>query len=106
MNEGLSLEEAEKRLQWYDKKYGPYIDKKGLHNFKNLFRRPTMYEWVILFMLLLTLFLSWAYAEDTKVCREFVSKSIAENTGIQKAINSTEYVPINLTLNNQLLNND
>lgn len=73
MNEGLSLEEYKKRLSWYDKKYGPYIEKRGLHNFKNLFRMPNLYELVIFFMLLLSLFITWAYNEDTKTAREMVN---------------------------------
>lgn len=106
MNEGLSLEEASKRLQWYDKKYGPYIEKRGLHNYKNLFRKPTMYEWIILLMLSLTLFIAWAYNEDTTVCKQFVARSIAESNAIKTITNSTEYTPLNITLNNQNSNSE
>ena len=28
----LSTEEQEKRLKWYEKNYGPYIEKRGLGN--------------------------------------------------------------------------
>ncbi|MFW6130035.1 MAG: hypothetical protein ACOC56_02550 [Atribacterota bacterium] len=48
------------------------IEKRGLHNWKNLFRKPNFYEWVILFMLIMVLFMTWAYQRDTKVCREFL----------------------------------
>jgi len=36
-----------------------------LHNWKNLFRKPTLYECIILVMLILALFMWWAYSIDT-----------------------------------------
>lgn len=61
----MEKEELEKRLKWYEKKFGPYIEKRGLHNWKNLFRWPTMYEWVIFGMIILSLFMYWAWNHDT-----------------------------------------
>lgn len=49
------------------------IEKRGLHNWKNLFRKPTLYEWVILFMLIMALFIAWAYQNDTSLCREVLN---------------------------------
>ena len=70
----LPRHELLKRVLWYEKKYPPYIEKKGLHNWKNLFRKPTLYECVILIMLLMALFMWWAYSHDMEVCREIVEE--------------------------------
>ncbi|GAG84749.1 unnamed protein product [marine sediment metagenome] len=86
-NENLSKEELEKKASWYEKKYGPYIEKKGLHNWKNLFRKPTLLEYIILFMLLMGLFMTWAYIEDTAICREIVNNPVV--------FCSSQSVPIN-----------
>lgn len=87
MNEGLlDLEEAKKRLNWYEKKYGPYIERRGLHNFKNLFRMPNLYEWTILFMLFLTLFGAYAYKMDIQTCREFINRTITDQENIDKIV--------------------
>lgn len=66
----LSQEELEKRIQWYEKRYGPYIEKRGFHNWKNLFRWPNTYEWTILAMLLMSLFIAFAYQSDVKSCQD------------------------------------
>ena len=70
----LSKEELEERINWYEKKYGPYIEKKGIHNWKNLFRKPTLNEWVILILMITGLFMGWAYSRDTALCRETIEK--------------------------------
>lgn len=56
--------ELMKRVYFYEKKYGPYIEKKGLHNWRNLFRKPTLYEWVILVMILMAVFMGLAYSSE------------------------------------------
>ena len=66
----INLEEANRRLEWYSKKYGPYIEKRGLKNLGNLFRKPTLNEWIILFMIFMGLIIAWAYNHDTKACRD------------------------------------
>lgn len=68
----LSREELEKRLNWYSNKYGPYIQKRGLHNWKNLFRKPNLQEWIILIMITMAMFIGWAYNHDISQCREFL----------------------------------
>ena len=70
----IPRQELENQLAWYNKKYGPYIKNKGLHNWKNLFRAPTMYEWVILAMLVLSLFIAWAYQRDIAVCQDYIKQ--------------------------------
>jgi len=64
----LPKEIMKSRLEWYTKKYGPYIGNRGAHNWKNLFRKPTMLEWTILFMLVMGLFAAWAYKTDMQAC--------------------------------------
>jgi len=66
----LTKEELEKRLGWYDKKFGPYIGKRGVHNWKNLFRKPSFTDWVIMFMLVMALFIAWAYQHDIALCQQ------------------------------------
>lgn len=46
--------------------------KRGLHNWRNLFRKPNLLEWTILFMLIMVLFITWAYQRDTALCRELI----------------------------------
>lgn len=63
----------QKRLEWYEKRYGPYIEKRGLHNWKNLFRKPTLQELTILFMIILTCISAYAYSYDVKECKTTLS---------------------------------
>lgn len=88
----ISREELERRLKWYESKYGAYVYKKGFHNWKNLFRKPNIYDWTILFMLLMGLFIGWAYNHDIGACREFLSTIDDKaceicNTQIEQATN-------------------
>lgn len=46
------------------------FEKRGLHNWRNLFRKPTLMEWIVLFLLLMLLFTAWGYSRDISVCRE------------------------------------
>ena len=68
----LSKEELKERLNWYSKKYGPYIRNRGVHNWKNLFLKPNIYDWTILFMIIMALFIAWSYQHDIAICREYV----------------------------------
>jgi len=96
-------EEKEKQLEWYKKKY-PYIEKRGLSNWKNLFRKPTLEEWTILFMLIMGLFVAWAYMKDIQTCREFLNNltNIACEICHQTIYSNATKIPqINWTLFNQ-----
>lgn len=64
--DNLTREDLEKRLEWYQKKFGPYIEKRGTHNFKNLFRKPNIYEWTILAMMILVLGMFFVYSLDVQ----------------------------------------
>ena len=74
MNEDLSRDELMKRVNWYSGKFGPYVEKKGLHNWKNLFKKPTMSEMIVLVMLIMALFLWWTYSHDIKECKIIVAE--------------------------------
>ena len=92
----LSREELTARLKWYENRYGPYITSRGIHNWKNLFRKPNYYEWIILVMLMMSLFIAWAYQHDISACREYM----AQETIIIKPTNLSLplTLPLNLTL--------
>lgn len=46
---------------------------RGLHNWKNLFRKPSMSDWITLFIILMVLVGAYAYNIETKQCRETLS---------------------------------
>jgi hypothetical protein len=71
----LEPQERSKRLLYYELKYGDYYDKnqKGLKNFKNLWRMPNSYEWLILVLLILTFFSAWSYNHDITFCRNYIN---------------------------------
>ena len=56
-------------LNWYKDKYGPRITTRGLHNWKNLFRKPTLNEWVAFICIVLVLFTTFAYKIDMNNCQ-------------------------------------
>jgi hypothetical protein len=72
----MDREKLEQRLAWYEKKYGPYIEKRGMtkENFKNLWRWPNAQEWTILILLIMAMFLGWAYKHDISACQEALKK--------------------------------
>lgn len=67
------IDEANKRLEWYNKKYGPYIEKRGLRNWKNLFRKPTGQEWLTLILLILAILMAFAYQRDMSICQSYAN---------------------------------
>ena len=69
----MKLKQLEEDNEWYAKNYGPRITKRGFGNFKNLFRRPNILEWTILAMLIMGLFMGWAYQRDIAICREYIN---------------------------------
>lgn len=83
----MNEEEYKKRLDWYEKKYGPYFEKRGIHNTKNLLRMPNSYEWLILIIVGFTLFMSYAYNIETKVCRETLNNIEAISCEVCKVKN-------------------
>ncbi len=65
----MEADELEKRLKWYEKNYGPYIEERGLRNWKNLFKKPRMMDILILIILIGVLYTAWAYNEDVQMCQ-------------------------------------
>jgi len=86
------FKQLEKENIWFRQKYGHYIEKRGLNNWRNLFRKPTLLEWTILFMLIMALFIAWAYQHDIKQCRETLN-----NIDTICAEYKTTYVSVNNT---------
>lgn len=86
--------------EWYQRKYGPAITDKGLKNWKNLFRKPTPLEWTILIMLVLALFMGWAYQHDTQQCRYFMENITEESCRICNTFSAQQENPFILTEEN------
>jgi len=42
----------------------------GINNWKNLFRKPTLDDWIVLIIIILILIASYAYTLETKACKE------------------------------------
>lgn len=97
-----------RKLKWYEQKYGPYYETKGLKNWKNLFRKPTTIDWIVLALWVLILFMAYAYSFETKQCRETLENLPTEvceacrefhlNKGIYGLENSVDFGEINITL--------
>ena len=43
-------------------------------SWKALWRKPTLSEWIELFILVMIVFVAWAYNRDMKVCQDYISK--------------------------------
>ena len=50
-----------------------YEIKTGIENWRNLFRRPTMEDFITLFIIVMVLFAVWAYNADTAACRSVIT---------------------------------
>jgi len=71
-NIDLSGEDKDKRLKWYEGRYGPYIEKKGWQNKGNLFRKPTMNEWIILLLLIMCVYFAIVGQLNENTCAKAV----------------------------------
>ena len=67
-------DELKKRLKWYEKSYGPYIEKRGIGNWKNLFKKPTGRDILILVILVGILLSAVAYKSDIKTCQDTLQR--------------------------------
>ena len=74
--EEKEINELKRKLEWYESKY-PYIEKRGLRNWKNLFRTPNISDWIVLVMLIMVLFVAWAYKSDISQCQEYIQRDYA-----------------------------
>ncbi len=85
--------ELQKKLKWYESKYGPYYEEKGLKNWKNLFRKPTLMECIVFIVVAALLFGSWAYKRDLDECYsrfEALPKSVCDACDELKNYNRME----------------
>lgn len=53
----------------------PYQTKIGVDNWKNLFRTPTLDEWITLIILILLIAAAFAYTTETKSCKETLNNA-------------------------------
>ena len=113
MDNEPSREELEKKLSWFSKKYGPYIEKRGLGNWRNLFAKPTLSEWTILFMLLMMGFVAWAYLADTEECRETLTNLdvvcidyCEAQSRMGQGDNTLSNFPVNFSFGNNIIKAD
>ena len=49
-------------------------NKRGLHNWRNLFNKPSFQDWMVLFMLIMVLFMVWAYQYDIGACKAMLDE--------------------------------
>lgn len=64
----------------------------GMHNWRNLFRKPTVEEWITFFMIVMVIVSYFAYKEDIKNLKEFYESGVyCENLQI---INTRQNSPI------------
>ncbi len=68
------LEGYEKKLKWYEKNYGPYINERGLKNWKNLFQKPTMWDVLIFIIIVMVLLGALAYNRDIQTCQDTLKR--------------------------------
>jgi len=68
--EDSEIGKLQTKLKWYEDNYGPYVEKRGLKNWKNLFRKPTMRDLLLLIILAGVLLSAWAYKYDIQTCQE------------------------------------
>lgn len=99
------IDETKPRICPYCKQ--EYQIKTGFHNWKNLFRKPTLDDWITLIILILILATSYAYRIDTKTCRETLKNldniCLQYNYNGSSSINPIWIIP-NLSLSNNLTN--
>ena len=99
---GREEEDIRTKLKWYSDNYGPYIQHRGFNNWKNLFKKPSMYEWTILFMLLMGLFMAWAYNHDIASCREHLNQEQQDWLQNQAVVKDLVVNPLNISLSDNL----
>jgi len=79
--------------------------KPGAHNWKNLFRKPTLDEWITLFIIIMVILSSYAYRHDINSLTDFYTKGDYCNQEIQleqlerdyNALESEEFLDSNKT---------
>jgi len=79
----------------------------GLHNWKNLFRKPTIDDWITLFIIMMVLFSLYAYKQDTALCRQYIKEQQENfvNLNITDETNYTERIGFNKEVIEKLISN-
>ena len=66
-----------------------------------LWRKPTLNEWINLFIIVMILFIAWAYRHDTQVCRDYIgnlSQICAQGLSTTQT-GSPQYSPYDINMN-------
>ena len=95
----LPKEQLLAKLKWYEEKYGSSIGNRGLHNWKNLFNKPSLQDWIVLFMLIMMLFVAWSYQRDIQACRNYYDGNVCEICNEQRNPTSPTSLLGNFTIN-------
>lgn len=79
----------------------------GMHNWRNLFRKPTVEEWITFFMIVMVIVSYFAYKEDIKNLKEFYeSGAYCENLQIINTRQNSPIIDFDIPLLPQHLRND
>jgi len=80
--------------------------KKGLtsENMKRLFRKPTVEDFIMLFIILLTIVSFLVYTYEVKAYKTYINENCP--VGIHNQQNNDIYAPDNLDINKAIFNND
>lgn len=68
--DSVKTEERKLHIRTCSRCKQPYQTKIGIDNWKNLFRAPTLEEWITLIIMLLLIVSAFAYTTETKACKE------------------------------------
>ena len=92
------MDEAEyqKRLKYFEDKYGPYIEVRGLKNWRNLFRWPTLNEWIILALLIMCIYFAFIGQANEQICQQAIN-FYNTHSGLSNLAPSIGLVAINIT---------
>jgi len=85
-----------------EKRHCPYCNNEiditvGVHNWKNLFKKPTFNDWMTLIMLILVVVSAYAYNHDMKICKEFIANQTSNYLSLYGQGNGNELNKINLS---------
>lgn len=95
----MNEDELKKKLEWYEKNYGPYIEKRGFYseNFKNLFKKPRLNDWIVFVMLVLTLLTAFASYHDINTCHNTLNNLTAICYQLTSLSTDPNYLAFNLS---------
>jgi hypothetical protein len=74
--------------------------KVGIHNWKNLFRKPTIEEFITLFIILCVIAIYFVYQHDVNQYRDYINKNC--NSGMKTNLNNQ--IDFDKPLNETLIN--